>query len=268
MNNTFAEHSNNGVVYMTAPTITAKHAFTTRAGGVSSGAFSSLNLSYGRGDPAENVTENYRRLGEALGIDVFRAAFTKQVHGAEVRVCTDTDRARPGDPTPYEADGLVTDIPGLPLMAFTADCVPVLLHDPVGKVAAAVHCGWRSSVGDILGVAVGKMTALGSRPSDIHAAIGPAIGSCCFETGPEVPEAIENWLGSDAGEFYAPEAGVPGKFLVDLRVSNRGRLLRLGVLSENIAVSEECTVCLPEKYWSHRAAKGGERGSQCAVICL
>jgi copper oxidase (laccase) domain-containing protein len=106
------------------------------------------------------------------------------------------------------------------------------------------------------------------RPSDLEAAIGPAIGTCCFETGPEVPEAIENWLGADARMFYAPEAGVSGKFMVNLRGANRQRLLQLGVLPEHIAVSDECTVCLPGKYWSHRAANGGERGSQCAVICL
>ncbi|NCB51531.1 MAG: peptidoglycan editing factor PgeF [Clostridia bacterium] len=268
MNNTFTENTAGGFIYMTAPVITAKHAFTTRAGGVSSGAFSSLNLSYGRGDKAENVTENYRRLGEALGIDTFSAAFTKQVHGSTVRLCTDKERAKPTDPTPYQADGLVTNVPGLPLLAFTADCVPVLLHDPAAKVAAAVHCGWRSSVADILGVAIGKMAELGSRPSDIRAAIGPAIGRCCFETGPEVPEAIRSWLGEEAGNFCEPEAGVPGKYMVDLRAANRKRLLQLGVLPENIAVSDECTMCMPGKYWSHRAAKGGGRGSQCAVICL
>lgn len=268
MNNTFTENTANGVVYMTAPVISAKHAFTTRAGGVSSGAFASLNFSYGRGDPDENVTENYRRLGEALGLDLFSAAFTKQVHGSTVRLCTDRERAKPTDPANDEADGLVTNVPGLPILAFTADCVPVLLHDPVAKVVAAVHCGWRSSVADILGVAVCKMASLGSLPSDIRAAIGPAIGRCCFETGPEVPEAVGNWLGEEARDFYVPEAGVPGKYMVDLRAANRRRLLQLGVLPENIAVSDECTVCLPEKYWSHRGAKGGERGSQCAVICL
>jgi len=268
MNNTFTENTVNGVAYMTTPVITAKHAFTTRAGGVSSGGFSSLNFGYGRGDPADNVTENYRRLGKTLEIDTFSAAFTKQVHGNTVRVCTDRERAKPTDPADYEADGLVTNVPGLPLLAFTADCVPVLLHDPVAKVAAAVHCGWRSSVADILGEAVGKMAALGSAPSDIRAAIGPAIGRCCFETGPEVPEAVRSWLGGCAENFYAPEAGVPGKFMVDLRAANRERLLQLGVLPEHIAVSDECTVCQPKKYWSHRGAKGGERGSQCAVICL
>lgn len=268
MNNAFTEHTNNGVVYMTAPVITAKHAFTTRVGGISTGAFSSLNFSYGRGDPDGNVTGNYRRLGEALGMDVFSAAFTKQVHGAEVRICTDAERAKPGDPAPYEADGLVTKVQGLPLLAFTADCVPVLLHDPIVRVAAAVHCGWRSSVLDILGAAVEKMVSLGTDPRDIRAAVGPAIGLCCFETGREVPEAVAAWLGGEGWAFCLPEAGKAGKFMVDLRAANRCRLLQLGVRPENIAVSDECTVCSPEKYWSHRAAKGGERGSQCAVICL
>ncbi|HBD86002.1 MAG TPA: peptidoglycan editing factor PgeF [Clostridiales bacterium] len=264
----FIKNEKNGVVFLTAPTITVRHGFTTRAGGVSGGNFASLNLSYGRGDPAENVTANYRLLGRAISINVFSAAFTKQVHGAEVRICTDADRAAPGDPTPYEADGLVTNVPGLPLLAFTADCVPVLLHDPAAKVAAAVHCGWRSSVMDILGTAVEKMASLGSVPADIRAAIGPAIGSCCFETGADVPEAIDAWLGRDAEKCYWPEAGAAGRFMVDLRAANRLRLICLGVMPENIAVSSECTRCAPDKYWSHRWAKGGERGSQCTVICL
>lgn len=263
---TFTEHNSNGLVYLTAPTITARHAFTTRYGGVSEGAFASLNLSFGRGDPSENVLENYRRLGAALGIDPFSAAFTKQVHGVNVRVVTDADRVSPLDPAPCAADGLVTNVPGLPIFCFVADCAPVLLHDAAHGVAAAVHCGWRSSVDDILGVTAEKMISLGAVPEDIHAAIGASIGKCCFETDGDVPDALRAYLGADAEGFIFPDGN--GKYHVDLRNANARRLVQLGLRGANIAVSDECTVCMPEKYWSHRFVRGGERGSQCAVITL
>ena len=263
----FTEHEKGGVVWLTAPVISAVHGFSTRFGGVSAGGFASLNLGYGRGDPAENVTENYRRLGAAIGFDAMNAAFTKQVHRAEVRVVTDADRRAPYAPAAFEADGLVTNVPGLPILAFTADCVPVLLHDPVAGTAGAVHCGWRSSVADILGAAVEKMCGLGSDPGNIRAAIGPAIGACCFETDADVPEAVARYLGGDTEGLVRSDERA-GKFWVDLKNANRRRLLQLGLEPAHVAVSDACTVCENHRYWSHRAARGGERGSQCCVIVL
>lgn len=266
-NNTFITNEKDGVVYMTAPVIEAKHAFSTRLGGISTGGLASLNLGFGRGDSAETVLENYRRLGAALGIDAFSAAFTQQVHGAEVRIVTDADRCAPDHHAPCSSDGLVTDVRGLPLFCFTADCVPALLHDKRHGVIGAVHCGWRSSVADILGAALGKMASLGARPEDVHAALGPAIGTCCFETDGDVPDALRAWLGADAEEcIFAGRA--EGKFQVDLRGANARRLVQLGLRPENIAVSGECTMCSHDKYWSHRYVRGGVRGSQCAVITL
>ncbi len=260
-------HSVQGPVYMTSSVIGAPHAFTTRFGGVSEGIFSSLNLGENRGDSPENVRENYRRLGAALGFDGLSMAYTKQLHGNIVRVVSDKDRRAPYDAAPSEADGIVTNTRGLPVVCFTADCVPVLLCDEENGVAGAIHCGWRSSVADILGGAIEKMLLLGAKAESICAAIGPAIGACCFETGPDVPEAVVAWLGPEGGRFFVPEEGKSGKFLVDLRAANRHRLLTLGLRSENIDVSGECTICLSDKYWSHRATHG-ERGSQCAVIIL
>lgn len=263
----FVQHEKGGLVYMTAPVISAKHAFTTRYGGVSEGYLASLNLGFNRGDERERVLENYRILGRALGIDVMRAAYTKQVHGTHVRLITESDRCSPTDPDPCDSDGLVTDVPGLPIFCFTADCVPLLLHDPVRGTAGAVHCGWRSSVGDIPGEALRIMEGLGSRPEDVRAAIGPSIGACCFETDGDVPEAVRAWLGAADAEPYIRPKNNSGKFLVDLRGALRCRLLQLRLAPEHIAVSDECTVCLHEKYWSHRYSRG-QRGSQCAVICL
>ena len=155
----FVQNEKNGLIYMTSPVIGAKHAFSTRFGGVSEGGLASLNLGFNRGDVRERVIENYRLLGAALGLDVMRAAYTKQVHGTHVRLVTDADRCGPTDPAPCDSDGLVTNVAGLPIFCFTADCVPLLLHDPAGGTAGAVHCGWRSSVSDIPGVAQPRLPA-------------------------------------------------------------------------------------------------------------
>ena len=267
MTDSFISHERDGVVWMTAPNIEARHAFSTRLGGVSTGALSSLNLGFGRGDSAETVLENYRRLGRAVGVDAFSAAFTQQVHGTDVRVITDADRCAPDFHAPCSSDGLVTAAEGLPLFCFTADCVPALLHDGVHGTAGAVHCGWRSSVADIIGAAVEAMCSLGSRPEDICAAMGAAIGTANFETDSDVPEAMRAWLGHDAEEFIFTGRR-EGKYYVDLRGALAYRLCVLGLRPENIAVSRECTVELHDKYWSHRytSKHGMQRGSQCAVI--
>ena len=263
----FIEKRQGDLVYMISDIMPVRHGFTTRYGGVSTGHLSSLNLGENRGDDPENVRENYRRIGTALGIDTGKLVFTKQVHGREVREATAADRRELFSKFSYEADGLVTKMREQPLIVYTADCVPVLLADAQAGVIGAVHCGWRSSVQDILGVTVDKMQKLGASPERIFVAIGPAIGACCFETGPEVPEAIDHYLDGDSAGIYVPEEGVPGKFLVDLRAANRRRLLQLGLDAAHIDVSDECTLCSHDKYWSHRYTKG-ERGSQAALICL
>jgi len=264
----FTEHkAPNGVLYLTAPTISLRHAFTTRLGGVSTGDQAGLNLSSNRDPVFAHVAENYRRLGEATGIDTARMAVTKQVHGRVVRTVTDADVHIMGAPVPYEADGLVTNVPGLAIICYTADCVPVLLADETHGVIAAVHCGWRSSVADILRVALDAMRELGAESASTAAAIGPAISRCCFEVGGEVVEAVESYLGGDAADLYAPAEGREGKYFLDLKAANARRLTQLGVPESSIAVSGDCTFCLPEKYWSHRYTKG-RRGNQGAIIVL
>lgn len=262
----FTEQNQNGVVYMTAPNITARHCFTTRYGGVSTGYLASMNLGENRGDDPANVKENYRRLGEATGIRTDHMAFTRQVHGNAVRIVTETDVHTLMTPVPYDADGIVTNVPGLAIIAFVADCVPLLLHDPVNKVAGAVHCGWRSTVADIMGNAVKQMVALGADPAEIRGAIGESIGYCCFEVGPEVPEAVCALLPDDC-EGLVRAGEKEGKFYVDLREAIARRLTRLGLKREHIVISDECTVCSHDKYWSHRYTKG-DRGSLAATIVL
>lgn len=263
----FIETKRGELVYLTAPTIAARHAFTTRSGGVSQGDYASLNLRVHCDDSPEHVRENYRRLGLATGIDTGHMAFTRQVHGNCVRVATEADVHRLGTPVPYEADGLVTNVPGLALICFTADCVPVLLCDAGAGVVAAVHCGWRSSVADILGVAVETMCGLGAEPARICAAIGPAISGCCFQVGKEVIDAAAAYLGGALDGLYRPDGSRADKYYLDLKGANARRLEQLGLSAANIAVSDACTVCDHETFWSHRYT-GGRRGAQGALIVL
>lgn len=261
----FTENRKHELVYMTSSLIGARHAFTTRYGGVSTGDFYSLNLGSNRGDEPEAVRENYRRLCALMDVGIDDCAVTMQVHGNVVHTVTKEDRHVCMSKVPYEADGIVTGVKNLPIICFVADCVPALLWDKQGRAAGAIHCGWRSSVGDILKNAVEQMEALGAQRGDICAAFGAAIGRCCFETDDDVPRAIEKYLSGDTQGLFVHRDD--GKTLVDLRAANARRLVQLGVPEENIDVSEECTVCSHEKYWSHRYT-GGRRGSQAAVIAL
>jgi len=158
------EHCADGVVYLTASVLQTPHAFSTRLGGVSTGGLTSLNLAATRGDKPENVVENWRRFGEAAGIPTERFVHGKQVHGKAVRIASLEDAHGILEPAGWVGvDGYVTNVPGLPLAVFTADCAPLLLHDPASRVVAAVHCGWRSTVSDIEAEAVEAMGKLGAK---------------------------------------------------------------------------------------------------------
>lgn len=248
--------------YLTAEGIAVPHCFTTRFGGVSEGYLSSLNLGIHRGDRPENVRKNYEILGEALGFDIENLVFTRQTHTSIVRAVDGSNRGEGlfREVIP-ECDALVTDTPGLVLAAFTADCTPILLHDPVTGAVGAVHAGWRGTVGDIAGNAVRAMTEhFGVRPENIRAAIGPNIGVCCFETHEDVPNAVRAVLGEEAEGFIVPSGE---KFRVDLKGVNAALLRRAGV--KHIEVSCDCTACQPDRFWSHRRV-GNDRGSLAAII--
>lgn len=248
--------------YLTAEGIAVPHCFTTRFGGVSEGDLSSLNLGTHRGDKPENVRKNCEILGEALGFDINDLVFTRQTHTNIVRVVDDTNRGeglqREVEP---ECDALVTNTPGVVLAAFTADCTPILLHDPVTGAVGAVHAGWRGTVADISGNAVRSMCDnFGSHPENIRAAIGPSIGVCCFETHEDVPDAVREVLGPEAEGFIVPAGD---KFRVDLKGVNAALLRRAGVT--RIEISRDCTACRPDRFWSHRRV-GNDRGSLAAII--
>lgn len=247
--------------YLTAQGIGVPHCFTTRRGGVSTGIFDSLNLGNHRGDDPENVTENYRRLTEALGFTPGQLVLTRQIHSDIVRTVTSADRAGLDHRNYPECDALITREPGVALMIFTADCTPILYHDPVTGAVGAAHAGWR---GTALGIAektvLEMVRQFGCDPRNIRAAIGPNIARCCFETDRDVPDAMVAALGDEALP-YIRQAG--DKYYVDLKEINALFLRRAGVGS--VEISPACTVCQQDRFWSHRVTRG-QRGSQGAII--
>lgn len=265
----FSEHiSKDGLLYLTSSVLPAVHAFSTRLGGVSKNGFETFNTSVQRGDDPADVRENYRRWCALFSAGVDDCCVTDQVHGSFVQAVTGKDRHVCLSGISTQADGLVTGEKNLPVFCFTADCVPVLLVDSAGHAAGAVHCGWKSSAADILGNAVAEMEALGAKKENIYAALGPSIGSCCFETDRDVPDALSRYLHGDTERLWTHRRD--GKYLVDLRKANVRRLLQLGLLPEHIDVSSECTMCNPEKFWSARytARHHQVRGSMVAGIML
>ena len=265
----FTEIRHDPVVFLAAPELNcgaAVHGFSTRIGGVSRPPRDTLDLRASSADTPE-VRENFRRFCAAVGADYDRMVFSKQVHRDDVRLVTGADAGtgifRERD---YEADGLITNEPGLPLVIFSADCIPVLLHDPVRHAIGACHAGWRGTALGIAAKTVRRMTEeFGTDPADLRCAIGPGISRCCFETDGDVPQAMLAALGDKACDFIDDHG--TGKYHVDLKGINHRWLASAGVKSENIAVSDECTVCFPHRYFSHRVL-GAERGSMAAIIQL
>lgn len=242
------------------------HGFTTRVGGVSQGIFQGLNIGASRGDDKEHVCENYRQLFSAIGASDSQMVATNQVHKNVVRRVEVVDiKTGPYQGVDFEADGLVTDIPGVTLVVFGADCLPILFYDPVKKVIAGVHAGWRGTAQNIVGEAIKGMKGFGCQPKDIRVSIGAGISKCCFETHGDVPEGMEELLGKNVWQFI--ETLGNGKYLVDIKSINGWLVEMAGVQKEHISICEECTACKPNKYWSHRVTKG-ERGSQGACIRL
>lgn len=248
--------------YLIAENIPVPHCFTTRAGGVSEGYLASMNIGTRRGDNAENVLKNYEILGNAIGFDPKKSVHTKQTHTDIVRVA---DESLWGAGL-YKAeldpcDALITNTPGTALVVFTADCTPILLYDPVTGAVGAVHAGWRGTAANIVGKTVAAMGAhFGCKPENIRAAIGPNIGKCCFETDRDVPDAFLARYGAEIAPFITDKGA---KFFIDLKGINAWLLQKAGVPS--LDVSDACTACDPELYWSHRKA-GSQRGSQGAII--
>ncbi len=243
--------------------------FSTRLGGVSEGCFSSLNLSFDRGDDRAAVAENFRRMGEALGVRCEDMVLSQQTHTTNIRIVTDEDRGkgitRERDYT--DIDGLITNVPGICLVTTYADCVPLYFLDPVKKVIALSHSGWRGTVGKI-----GKKTVelmhdnFGSDPADILAAVGPSVCQDCYEVSADVIDRFKEVFDRSVWDelFY----GKPdGKYQLDLWKANEKIFLEAGIRKDHIAVTNVCTHCNSGLLYSHRAM-GDKRGNLCAFLAL
>lgn len=239
-----------------------QHGFTTRRGGVSQPPYDSLNLGGRWGDDAEMIAENRRRFQAAAGGRAVR--FARQVHGCDVAWAT-ADAPVESIAT-VAADAVVTDAPGTAVGVYVADCVPILVADVRTGACAAVHAGWRGTVAGVLGATLRRMTAeLGARATDLRVAIGPAIGACCFEVGPEVVAAVEAAF---------PEARAGGAILrrtprahVDLAWLNRAAAEAAGVASDAIDAAGVCTRCDAARFFSYRR-DGGRTGQLAAFVAF
>lgn len=267
------ENEKNGVYYLTYPmfeeTGMVKHAFSTRLGGVSKGGCSTMNLSFARGDSEEDVRENFRRMADVLEVEENDFAFSKQTHTTNVRVVTEKDRGKGlTKPLDYDdVDGLVTNVQGICLSTFYADCVPLFFVDPVKKAIGLSHSGWRGTVGKIGKKTVEKMQEeYGSNPKDILAAIGPSICQDCYEVSKDVIEEFKNAFAEKywADLFYEKENG---KYQLNLWKANEYIFLEAGIEKEHIAVTNICTCCNSEFLFSHRASHG-KRGNLAAFLTI
>lgn len=247
----------------------AAHGFSTRMGGVSQGKYSTMNFTFTRGDNPEHVMENYRRVAEVLKVDRERMVLSYQTHTVNVRKVTVKDAGKGiiRERDYRDVDGLITDVPGITLVTFYADCVPLYFLDPVHRAIGLSHSGWRGTVKRMGKVTLERMgEEYGTIPEDVLCCIGPSICQECFEVGGEVIEEVRREF--DAGHweelYYKKENG---KYQLDLWKANEIILREAGVLEEHIQVTDICTRCNPDYLFSHRAF-GNERGNLAALLCL
>lgn len=266
-------HQEGDVVWLSFPALEEchgfRHSFSTRLGGVSHDHLYSMNLSFSRGDDPENVRENYRRIAKAIGFSPEDLVFSDQTHTTNVRVVTKEDRGKGiSRPLDYcDVDGMVTNVPGLVLATFYADCVPLYFVDPVHRAIGLSHSGWRGTVGKMGKVTVETMKrAFGSRPEDILGAIGPSICMDCYEVSEDVTlQFREAFSEAEHGSlFYKKENG---KYQLNLWKANELIMKEAGILPEHIFVTDICTCCNPELLYSHRASKG-MRGNLAAFLSI
>lgn len=245
------------------------HGISTREGGVSVGIYRSMNLSFSRGDVAENVMENYRRIAKTIGVSAENIVCSAQTHTTNVKIVTREDAGKgvTREKGYTDVDGLITNVPGLCLATFYADCVPLLFVDPVERVVATSHSGWRGTVGKIGKVTIEKMESeFGCKPENIYAAVGPSICQDCYEVSEDVIEQFKTNFAESHWEtlFYKKENG---KYQLNLWAANEIILTEAGIRGDHMAITNLCTCCNPERLFSHRASQG-KRGNLAAFIAL
>ena len=279
--------------YLTFPALETlgqvRHLITTRLGGVSKGEYASMNLSFTRGDREEDVRENYRRIGYVLGCPPENMTASQQTHTTNIRRVTSDDKGKGiTRPLDYQdVDGLMTDEPGIALVTYYADCVPLLFVDPVHRAIGTAHSGWRGTVdrmGQCMVKAMGQ--AFGTRPEELQAAIGPSICQACYEVSGDV---AQEFLGLEketeelrrelfqSGSYRSGFSGglprvvepgkQPDKFQLDLWLANYLILRQAGIPMQKIALTDICTCHNNAYLFSHRASHG-RRGNLAAFLML
>lgn len=271
--NTLKVNQYKEMIYLTFPLLEntgmVRHLFSTRMGGVSRGIYSSMNLSFSRGDNKENVDENFRRIAQVLDSTPEHIVCSRQTHTTNVRKVTEEDLGKGVvRETDYDdVDGLITNVPGIILATFYADCVPLYFVDVKNKAIGLSHSGWRGTVNRMGQATLQAMKrAYGTEPSDVMAAIGPSICQDCYEVGEEVADAFRKSFPNE-WEYLIRKGKEEGKYQLDLQETNRRILLAAGVLPENIAVTDICTCCNSELLFSHRGSNG-KRGNLGAFLEL
>ncbi len=267
----------NGVYYFVFPKIEelgiVDHLFSTRLGGVSKGCYESMNLSYTRGDVKESVDENYCRISEVMGHGHNLRDFvsTFQTHTTNVKVITEADRGKgPLIQRDYtDIDGLITNVPGIILSTFHADCPPVYFVDPVKRAIGLSHSGWKGTKGEISARTVELMTKnYGTDPADLICAVGPSICGPCYEIGEDVAtEFSENYTNDELEGCKILIKYPENKYRLYLWNAIRLTLIKCGVKEENILITDVCTRCNPELLFSHRIHHE-DRGNLAAFLSL
>lgn len=261
-----------GVTFITFPGLNEYknmlvHGFSTRLGGVSKAHLSSMNLSFSRGDERENVLENHRRFAKALGYKEKDLVFSNQVHKTNFHIVTKEDKGKGiiKESDILEIDGLVTDEKDIPIITFFADCVPIFLFDPQKEVIALVHSGWRGTVEKISAKMIALMeNQYGCQPVDIRCAIAPSICYNCYEVSEDVAGQFIDKFGDGKDLLYKKENG---KYQLNLHRACEMTLLDAGISKEHIDITDLCTCCNPDFFFSHRASHG-MRGNLAAVMML
>ena len=244
------------------------HGFTTRLGGRGKSPYDTLNLAFHVGDEPETVIANRQIVCRVLDSQIENIVSAQQVHGVNTRIVTSDDAGRGAfsyDTAIQDTDGLVTNLPGLLLATFYADCVPIFILDPVKKAAASVHAGWKGTVGRIGAQAIKKMTeAFGSNPKDCLVGIGPSIGPCCYEVDEPV---ISRFRKEFKRHHEILEINSNGRARLNLWQANRKIMVEAGVVANNIELANICTCCNSDTMFSYRG-EAGKTGRMGAFIIL
>ncbi len=237
------------------------HFVSTRTGGFSTAPYASLNLALHVGDDPKKVLKNRERLASALRIPLSNFTIGEQIHSGNVRVISDqlrgigsVDHKRAINGT----DAMVTNVSNIALMVLLADCVPILFFDPVKRVIGVAHAGWRGTIRLVAQNTVRVFRErFGTSPTDIAVALGPSIGPCCYEVGPEVAGQVQRILRAKSSKRgYINKESSDSKAYFNLWEANKGQLLRVGIPEENIEIAGVCTNCNSDLFFSRRHQKG------------